>query len=73
MGDRPTLFCKDCKFFRKGFLEPKSMAKCGHRSAILLDSNYLADGNASRRQYASSMRYSSSACGIDAKLWEPRR
>jgi hypothetical protein len=72
MTDRPTVFCKDCKFMRKGWTMPLSLALCGHPSAISLDGSYLTNATP-RRSYCSSMRYESRPCGPNGKLWEPRR
>lgn len=73
MTDRPTVFCKDCKFVRKGWTDPWSTAKCGHPQAIEFDSNYLVHANGTaERSYASSMR-GYGRCGPEAKLWEPRK
>lgn len=74
MSDRPTVFCKDCKLLIKaGFLMPLASAKCGHPSAVVFGEDYLVDPDAIKRKFASTMRYASSECGPDGKLWEPRK
>lgn len=68
MTDRPTVFCKDCKF-RPWSLE---LGKCKHNAAIRLGDNYLTDSKPGR-EYCSSMRGFGAKCGPDGKLWEPRK
>lgn len=73
MTDRPTVFCKDCKFFRKPWTLPSTSARCGHTTAVRLDKDYLVSGVATTRKYCTIMRFDSEPCGEAAKLWEPRK
>lgn len=69
-GDRPTVFCKDCKFRpRWGFA---SFSDCKHPAAVELDTQYLATAKPNRKS-CSSMRLHTQKCGPDGKLWEPRK
>lgn len=69
MGDRPTVFCKDCKFRWRRFLDSP---KCGRQEAVELDGSYLVTAK-TRRETCSMMRRDFGPCGPTAKLWEPRK
>lgn len=71
MSERPTVFCKDYLFVRKGWTEPWSSAKCRHSQAIWLSSNYLIDADGTQHKYASTMRGRGDECGPEGKLWVP--
>jgi hypothetical protein len=60
-------FCVDCRhvyFVDNGFL----IEKCHHPSVTEVD---LVTGKVSGER-CSHMRYSSSKCGLEGSLWEPR-
>lgn len=69
MTDRPTVFCKDCKFSPNWFAG--EYRRCRHTEAVRPINP--VDGGRPPNQFCSSMRDTFGKCGPDGKLWEPRK
>jgi hypothetical protein len=73
-----TKFCKDCKYFRCGWLTrlvDPTMAKCAHPDTSVEDRAYLVVNGRHTprtRTYCDMARASYGSCGPDGKFWEAK-
>lgn len=69
MSETGLKLCRDCKWFKKLFFEPASLAKCRHQGALRFDESQLVGGDPPERRWCSDMRRSTT-CGPEGLLWE---
>lgn len=71
-------FCKDCRWFKKGFLIAVKSAKCTRKESKKVSSkeeqDYLVTGKEKKVEYnyCSTMRLPICECSVEGKLFEPR-